>query len=287
MQPRGFNRLWFLPISLLLAVALAFAACGDEEEEDVGDGDGNGAPVVDVSNVPELEDGVLTVGSDIAYAPMEFFQPGTETPDGFSVDLANALAEVMGVQAEFTNIAFDALIPSLDAGDFDVIISSMTITEERQQQIDFVPYLNVGTGILVPAGNPNNIQDLDDLCGLTVAVQVGTIQEEMANEIECPAGQSVNVVTFDLNPLAVEDVRTGGSDANLADFPVVLFDAMESDGALEPVETQVDPQPYGIGVRKSSPELKQALEQAMQAIRDSGKYDEILQKWDLESARLS
>lgn len=287
MQPRGFNRLWFLPISLLLAVALAFAACGDEEEEDVGDGDGNGAPVVDVSNVPELQDGVLTVGSDIAYAPMEFFQPGTETPDGFSVDLANALAEVMGVQAEFANIAFDALIPSLDAGDFDVIISSMTITEERQQQIDFVPYLNVGTGILVPAGNPNNIQDLDDLCGLTVAVQVGTIQEEMANEIECPAGQSVNVVTFDLNPLAVEDVRTGGSDANLADFPVVLFDAMESDGALEPVETQVDPQPYGIGVRKSSPELKQALEQAMQAIRDSGKYDEILQKWDLESARLS
>jgi polar amino acid transport system substrate-binding protein len=285
MRPHRFNRLWFLSIPLLLAVALAFAACGDEEE-DVGDGDGNGAPVVDVSNVPELQDGLLTVGSDIAYAPMEFFQPGTQTPDGFSVDLANALAAVMGVRAEFVNIAFDALIPSLDAGDFDVIISSMTITEERQQQIDFVPYLNVGTGILVPAGNPNNVQDLDDLCGLTVAVQVGTIQEQMANEIDCPAGQSVNVVTFDLNPLAVEDVRTGGSDANLADFPVVLFDALESDGALEPVETQVDPEPYGIGVRKGSPQLRQALEQAMQAIKDSGKYDEIIEKWNLESARL-
>lgn len=280
MLSRGLVRPAFLLTAFLLAALLAFAACDDDEEE-IDDRTPDG-----VTDVPELQDGVMLVGSDIAYAPMEFIREGTNEPDGFSIDLARALAEEMGVRADFMNIAFDALIPSLDARDFDIIISSMTITESRQQEIDFVGYLNVGTGILVPAGNPNNIQDLQDLCGLTVAVQIGTIQEEMANDIECPEGQRVNVVTFDLNPLAVEDVRTGGSDANLADFPVVLFDAEESGGALEPVETQVEPEPYGIGVRKESTQLRSALESAMQAIRDSGRYDELLQKWGLESARL-
>jgi ABC-type amino acid transport substrate-binding protein len=137
---------------------------------------------IDISGVPELEDGVLNVGSDIAYAPFEFFQEGTEIADGLDVDMGKAIAEVLGVEAEFINTGWDGIIPALQTEDFDVIMSAMTITDERSQEIDFVAYISVGTGIVVPAGNPDNIQDLDDLCGLTVAVQVGTIQEQILTD---------------------------------------------------------------------------------------------------------
>jgi ABC-type amino acid transport substrate-binding protein len=144
---------------------------------------GEEAPAaIDISGVPELQDGVLNVGSDIAYAPFEFFQEGTEIADGLDVDMATAIAEVLGVEAEFINTGWDGIIPALQTEDFDVIMSAMTITEERSEEIDFVAYISVGTGIVVPAGNPDNIEDLDDLCGLTVAVQVGTIQEQILSD---------------------------------------------------------------------------------------------------------
>jgi polar amino acid transport system substrate-binding protein len=287
---------WFLLIALLAGLPV-LAACGDDDEEagngatspaatEEGGGIADGAGGIDISGVPELEDGVLNVGSDIAYAPMEFFQEGTETPDGFDVDLGNALAEELGVDAEFLNTGFDGLIPGLGTADYDVIMSAMTITEERSQEIDFIPYLNVGLGILVPTGNPDGIQGVEDLCGLTVAVQVGTIQEELANEQSALCDQPIEVVTFDTNPLAVEDLRTGGSDANMADFPVAALDAEESDGDLEVVSPQVDPEPYGIGVSKDATALRDVLEQALEAVRDSGEYDDLLTKWGLELAAL-
>ena len=138
----------------------------------------------------------------------------------------------------------------------------------------------------MPAGNPNNIQGLEDLCGLTVAVQAGTIQLDMANEQSALCDEAINVVPFDTNPLAVEDLLTGGADANLSDYPVAYLDAQVSDGALEVIDTQVTPEPYGIGVAKESTALKAVLEEALQAIIESGTYDEILTKWELESAAL-
>jgi polar amino acid transport system substrate-binding protein len=202
------------------------------------------------------------------------------------VDLANAIADVLGVDVEFINTGFDGIILALQTDEFDSIFSAMTINEERSQQIEFVPYLNVGHGILVPAGNPENIQGLADLCGLTVAVQLGTTQEIILNEQKAQCEEELVVVTFDTNPLAVEDLRTGGADANFSDFPVAFLDAQESDGALDVVEPSVEPAPYGIGVRKESPELRAVLEQALAAIRADGTYAAILAAWDLESTAL-
>jgi polar amino acid transport system substrate-binding protein len=274
---------WFLLISLPVAL-LAFAACGDDETTTDG-GSPNataaeGGGEIDISGVPELEDGTLNIGSDIAYAPIEFYKEGTETPDGLDVDMANAMADVLGVEAEFINTGFDGIIEALNTDDFDAIFSAMTVNPEREEVIDFVPYVNVGTGILVPSGNPEGIAGVEDLCGLTVAVQLGTIQETFLQDQNESCTDKIEIVTFDTNPLAVEDVRTGGADANLADFPVAYVDAEESNGALEALDVQIDPAPYGIGVRKTSTELKSVLEQALDAIIESGKYDEIIEKWN-------
>ena len=168
---------WILLLALP-ALALAALSCGDEEEEAAATPAAGETPAV---TAPELADGTLQIGSDIAYAPIEFFEEGTENAMGLDVDLANAIAEELGVDVEFINTGFDGIISALQAERFDVIMSAMTVTEERQAEIDFVPYITAGTGILVQAGNPENIQTMEDLCGTTVAVQVGTIQ---VNQLE-------------------------------------------------------------------------------------------------------
>ena len=294
MLPRRRIHPLLLVVPFAIAALFAFAACGDDNDDEAPAATNTPAEIpvdtpsgtIDISGVPELDDGVLTVGSDIAYAPMEFYIEGTDTPDGLDVDLAKAIGEALSVDVEFLNIGFDGIIPALNTEDFDVIISAMSIDEERSQQIDFVPYLSAGTGILVPAGNPNSIATETDLCGLTVAVQLGTIQETLVRGLSDACAEAIDVKTFDTNPLAVEDLRTGGADANLADYPVALLDATESDGDLEVLAAQVDPSPYGIGIRKSSTELAAVLEEALQAVIASGDYDALLTKWNLESAAL-
>jgi len=286
MLPRSLGRCLLVFAALALASMLTFAACDDEEDDGVTPAEGETPAAIDISGVPELQDGALNVGSDIAYAPFEFYQEGTEIADGLDVDMATAIAEELGVEAEFLNTGWDGIIPALQTEDFDVIMSAMTITDARSEESDFVAYISVGTGIVVPTGNPNNIQDLSDLCGLTVAVPVGTIQEQMLTDQNDECAAPVNIVTFDTNPLAVEDLRTGGSDANFSDFPVAAEDAAQSDGDLEVVEPQIDPEPYGIGMRKTSTELNDVITDAVQAIRDSGKYDEVLAKWNLEAVAL-
>jgi polar amino acid transport system substrate-binding protein len=164
-------------------------------------------------------------------------------------------------------------------------MSAMTVTDERSKEIDFVPYFVAGTDILVPAGNPKNIGAIEDLSGLTAAVQIATIQVdqlEAANDDLSAAGKpEINVLIFDQNPLAVEQLRIGRADAVLADSPVAANDARLSDGELESVGLTIPPEPYGIGLRKESTELKAAVEDALQAVMDSGKYEEILETWSL------
>jgi polar amino acid transport system substrate-binding protein len=276
---------WFRLLFAVAAIAAAlmlFAACEDEEEE--------GTPAVTpaatpVAGVPELEDGVLQVGADIAYAPMEFFEEGTTTPLGLDIDLGKALAEAMGVQAEFINTGWDGIIGALKVERFDVLMTSMTITEDRSKEIDFVPYFSAGTDILVPSGNPENIGGTEDLSGLTVAVQVGTIQVgqlNAANEDFKAAGEpEADILTFDLNPLAVEQLRLGRADAVLADSPVVANDARLSEGELEALGLAIESAPYGIGLRKDATELKAAIEDALQKIIEDGTYDDILDEWGL------
>jgi polar amino acid transport system substrate-binding protein len=276
---------WFRLLFAVAAIAAAlmlFAACEDEEEEGTPAVTPAGTPV---AGVPELEDGVLQVGADIAYAPMEFFEEGTTTPLGLDIDLGEALAEAMGARAEFVNTGWDGIIGALKVERFDVLMTSMTITEDRSKEIDFVPYFSAGTDILVPEGNPENIGGIEDLSGLTVAVQVGTIQVgqlNAANEDFKAAGEpEADILTFDLNPLAVEQLRLGRADAVLADSPVVANDARLSEGELEALGLAIESAPYGIGLRKDATELKAAIEHALQKIIEDGTYDDILDEWGL------
>jgi polar amino acid transport system substrate-binding protein len=283
-------RRWFRLASIVAvatAVLVLFAACGGEEKKAENTPSGS---ATSAAKVAELQDGVLQVGSDISYAPIEFFEEGTQNAAGLDVDLADALAEELGVRAEFINTGFDGIIGALNVSRFDVLISAMTVTEERQKEIDFIPYFAAGTDILVAQGNPKNIKTIEDLSGLTVGVQIGTIQVDQlkaANDTLKAAGKpEISVLTFDQNPLAVEQLRTGRADAVIADSPVVANEARLSDGKLEALGLAVEAAPYGIGVRKGSTQLKAAIEGALQKLIANGKYKAILIEWGLEGGAI-
>src|SRR3990170_6440529 len=136
MSPRSLSRISLLVfVVLALAAVLAFAACKDDKKE----GTTPTAGEIDISAVPELQDGVLNVGSELAYAPFNFYQEGTEVEDGLDIDIAKAIAAELGVEIEFLITGFDGLIPALQSAEFDILVSAMTIRPDREDQIDFVP----------------------------------------------------------------------------------------------------------------------------------------------------
>jgi len=309
------HRWKLVPLALAGVALLAAAACGGTSSADktatagakpagtsaattaAGAPTAAGGAVVDISGVDELKDGSLDIGSDIAYAPIEFLDEKTNEPVGLDIDLANALADVMGVKAKFNNSAFDGLLAALDADRFDALMSAMTASEERKKTVDFVEYFNAGSGIIVSKGNPKNIKSADDLCGMKVATQEGTVQVDfLVGPADAPGGQDkackdegkdgITVLKFGTDPEAVQALIAGQADAEMADFPVAAYSAQQSNGDLEIIPNQIDPAPYGIAVRKSSTALRDALTAALAEIKKSGKYDEILQKWNLEAGKL-
>jgi polar amino acid transport system substrate-binding protein len=277
--------------ALLLGLTLALAACG-------GDDDGGG----DTATPDALTDlgkqlpaaiqqsREIKVGSDIAYAPVEFYENGNEVR-GIDPDLAAALGEKLGVKFTFTNTTFDGIIPALLSKRFDVIMSAMSVTDEREKEISFVSYFNAGTSILVKKGNPEGIQKLDDLCGKTVALQRGTTQEEVAKAqvTKCEAaGKPLKVLAFDRDTEALLQVKSGRASADMNDFPVAAYNAQTSGGGndFEVVGDQIDAGPYGIGIRKEDAQLRNAIQAALKAAIDDGSYDQVMSKWDVAQGAL-
>lgn len=284
-------------LTLLAISALVLAGCGsDDPAVDSGDS-GDDRPTAAVAEVPVAiaEADELKVGSDIAYAPVEFYEEGTQNVMGLDPDLCAAIAEKLGLSkgCNFQNQTFDGLIPALGAGRFDIIMSAMSDNKERQATLDFVDYFNVGTSVLVRKGNPDKIQTLDDLCGKTVGLQAGTTQEEVAKEqsakCEADGKGKIEVLTFETDPEAQQQLKAGRTVADMNDFPVAAYVAQTSgDGNdFEVVGEQIDAGPYGIGVPKDDTGLRDALKIALEAIIEDGTYAKILEKWNVSQGAVS
>jgi polar amino acid transport system substrate-binding protein len=243
----------------------------------------------------------IRVGSDVSYAPVEFYDAfapdvlerpvGEPEPQvrGIDPDLATELGRKLGVRFTFVNTAFDELIPSLQDSDFDLIISSMTATPERAREISFLEYFQAGTSILVPKGNPGKVGSMADLCGATVTLQAGTIHEELVDTQQADCGRRpIKARPLDSGTQVVLEVKFGRADAALADFPVAAYNAKVSGEGndFQVVGDQIDPGPYGIGVRKDDTDLQRVLQEALRAIIEDGSYDRVLTKWNVTDGAL-
>lgn len=224
----------------------------------------------------------IQLGGDIAYAPMEYYDTDGKTVLGFDKELTDLLSKKVGVPIVWNNATFDGLITQLDSGRFDLVMSWMTDTPERQKQVDFVDYYKAGFVMLVQAGNPQGIKTFDDLCGKTITVQRGTTQADWAaNKVKtCNAqGKQTQLLQFDHEPESMLQVQQGRAAAGLQDYPVAVYNTRESKGKFEVVGEQNLANPLGIAVSKKNTQLRDTVQKAVQATIDDGSYKQLIDKY--------
>ncbi|WP_449278804.1 ABC transporter substrate-binding protein [Leucobacter sp. GX24907] len=271
--------------ALAAVAALTLTGCVNNEASE-GDPDGDSGNVSITTWEDVQEAGVLVVATDAEYPPNEYKDDAGE-PTGWGVELANAVAAELGVEVEWQIMGFDAIMPRIEEGVVNMGSSSFTDNQERQKTVDFVNYLNAGSQWAAPAGED---VDPEDACGLTVAVQQGTVQhtdELPARSDQCveDGKPAIEILPFDGQPEVTNAVIHGQADAFSADSPVTGDAVAKTDDQLQIVGELFDAAPYGFAVQKDSG-MAEAVQEALQTLMDNGTYEEILTEAGIESGAL-
>jgi polar amino acid transport system substrate-binding protein len=228
--------------------------------------------------------GTLTVGSDAGYPPQEYIDASGKAV-GMDIDIAEEIASRLGLTLKVVNFKFDDIIPALSAGQFDMVISAMTITDERKKVVDFVPYFDAGQAVLVAKGNPKGIKTLDDLSGKTAVAEQGTTEEQTLKDLNdklTAAGKpKVNVLTYPSDTDAVDQLRVGRADATLHDSPVAAYYA-KINPAFEVAIADFDSAPEGIATAQNNKAMGDAVNAAITAMKSDGSLDAIKAKWGVK-----
>jgi polar amino acid transport system substrate-binding protein len=283
-------------LGLVLVVALVAAGCG--EKSDTGGGSTAttaAAPAVDealAAKVPDAikSDGKIVIGTDSSYPPNEFLDTDGKTVIGWDVDLFNAIAAKLGLKTEWQSAVFDAIIPGIESGKYEMGVSSFFITDDRKKQADMVSYYNVGTQWLTKKGNPNGIQP-DAACGKKVAVQTNTAQDtdDLAKRQEKCKSEGKPAITIDRyqrQDQATASVVSGKDDATLADSPVMAYAVKQTNGQLELLGDAYDTYFYGSVIKQGQAEFAQAVADAVKALIADGTYKAILDKWGVQAGAI-
>lgn len=239
---------------------LVLAACGSSSDGgDASGGNENTKP--------------YKVGIDTTYPPFEF-QEGDEYK-GIDVDLIRAIAKDQGFEIELEPMDFSGIIPAMQAGELDIAIAGMSITEDRKKVVDFSePYFEAGLSLVVADGN-SDITSLEDLKGKTVAVKKGTTGADFAEQNKDKYGYEI--VQVNDSTSMFQEVANGTADALIEDYPVISYAIAQSDLKLQVVGDRLNGDNYGIAVLKGeNDELLKKINDGLAALKESGKYDEIL-----------
>ncbi|MGZ5239094.1 MAG: basic amino acid ABC transporter substrate-binding protein [Caldimonas sp.] len=245
--------------SVCAVAAAALVACGKQE-----------AASTPAAPAPSR---VYTVGTDAAYAPFESQNEKGEIV-GFDIDVVKAVAQKAGIEVKFVNTPWEGIFNALKQGDRDLLVSSITITDERRQSMDFTdPYFDAHQLIAVKADS--KVAHFDELKSLKVGVQTGTTGDDAVSKLQ--GKNSPDIKRFESTPLALKELETGGIDAVVADNGVVVNYVKNNAGnRFRTVDDPAFvPEHYGIAVRKGDAELLGKLNQGLAAIRADGSYDRI------------
>jgi polar amino acid transport system substrate-binding protein len=234
--------------------------------------------------------GTITVAADATYAPDEFVQPGSTTVVGMDADLAAAIGKALGLKVNVVNATFDSIIPGLQAGKYDLGMSSFTDTKQREQVVDFVTYFSAGTSFYERTSGGPAINGLADLCGHKVAVEKGTTEQSDATTqsgVCTKAGKpAVQVQTYPDQNGANLALQSGRADVGMADSPVAAYQVKQSNGAFKLVGQAYGTAPYGIAIPKGNG-MAQAVLDAVKQLMANGTYTQILTTWGLQSGAIT
>lgn len=290
------DRRTYLKSSSAAMAALTLAGCtgggdGGSEGGDGGNGStgGNGN---DGSSGGETMEKIV-IGSDIPYKPFEYRTNSNELV-GFDVDIARAIFdEQLGIKSEFKQTSFDTIIPSLNNGNFRIIMSAMTINKDRAQKVDFSdPYFTAYQTIVVLKNS--DIQAKEDLKGKAVGVQKGTTGETAAEDLKKELGGNLTLKRFDQIPAAFSALINNQVAAVINDNTVSAEFVRENEdkvrfvkgdgeaaeqGKNAPPYLTLSVEEYGIAFRKDDDDLRKKVNGALKAIREDGTYEEIYKKY--------
>jgi glutamate transport system substrate-binding protein len=260
----------------LLALLGAFAAgCGDDDDDDDQAAQEQerqefpaGTTMADLQ-----EKGEITIGVKFDVPPFGFKNPQTNKVEGFDVDLGNEIAEKLGVRPKFIEAISDNRIPFLKRGTADLILSTMTINKERDQEIDFsTPYYIARGRILVPKGS--DIRGLEDLEGNSVCTALGSTYEETLRE-QAP---DADLKLVDSYSECLELVQNESVDAVSTD-DVILTGMIIQDENLQLVGDELTTEPYGAGIKEGDREFQQFVSGVVDEWKSGGGWAEAYQKW--------
>lgn len=222
------------------------------------------------------EDTVITVATDATWPPMEYIDENKDIV-GFDIDLLNMAAEEAGFEVEYQNTAWDGIFAGLANGNYDAVISSVTITEERQETMDFsMPYINAGQ-VLIVQNSTSGVTTLDDLAGEAVGAQIGTTGAFEVDKVD-----GVELKTYDELGLAIEDLVNGRIAGVVADTPIAADFALQNDsykGQLKIVGEPFTNEYYGVAVKKGNDEVLEKINEGLKKVLDAGKDEELKDKW--------
>ena len=284
-------------LAAIATSALALSACGSNSLEEGGSSPTSAAPSASKDDtlakaLPAKISSAkkIVVGTDASYAPSEFLDADGKTVKGFDIDLFTAVAQKFGVEVEFQPAKFDSIITGVQGGKYDVGVSSFTINDARKKQANMISYFNAGTQWASAPGNPKKVDPMKP-CGLNVAVQKGTVQQEEDLPAKVKAcqgeGKPITVQVYEGQDQATAAVASGKADAMLADSPVVAYAVKQSGGKIEALGDIYDAAPYGYVVKKDQTEFAAAIVEALKSLESSGDYKKVLTNWGVDAGAIN
>ncbi|CAH0291794.1 MULTISPECIES: transporter substrate-binding domain-containing protein [Peribacillus] len=266
---------WFKLSLLSLLAVILLAGCGGGNDSDKAEEGGGKNKEKDVlAQVKEKDKIVFGVKNDTRLFGLK--NPSTGDVEGFDIDIAKALAaEILGDEnkVEFKEVTSKTRMALLNNGDIDAIVATMTITEDRKKEVDFTDvYFDAGQSLLVKKGS--DIKGIDSLKGKKVLAVKGSTSSINIRE-KAPEAQ---VLEFENYSEAFAALKSGQGDALTTDDSI-LYGMADEDPSYELVGGTFTEEPYGIAVKKGNADFVDELNKALKSLKDSGKYDEIHDKW--------
>jgi polar amino acid transport system substrate-binding protein len=296
-------------VSCIVVLGLMLSACASTPTAaPVKPAAATAAPTVAPSATPLVppeklvEKGKLLICSDAPYPPFESINEKGEW-EGLDVDLGNEIATRLALKAQFVPTVFDTIIASVTSGKCDILISAMTINPDRNKQISFVPYINVGQSFVALKGNPENIKVPLDLCGKSVAAESGTVEVDylkgtgdyldkgLTQECTKAGKKAVNVVVTQKDSDAFQQLQAGKVVVYAADSPVAAFYLLSHGDQFQTVGDVIESMPEGIGIPCGAADcstapfsaIGKAVDTALKSMMADGTYDTIFKKWNLSN----
>ncbi|MGX9132916.1 transporter substrate-binding domain-containing protein [Rummeliibacillus sp. JY-2-4R] len=265
-----FTVLLFAMISVLM-----LAACGTKEKSNSTKSDSSGSSKNSLEAIKEKDKIVFGVKNDTRLFGLK--NPKTGNVEGFDIDIAKEITKIVlgdESKAEFKEVTSKTRIPMLQKGDIDAIVATMTITDERKKEVDFSDvYFKAGQALLVKKGSP--IKSIADIKKGTKVLAVKGSTSAVNIREKAP---DATVLEFENYAEAFTALKAGQGDTLTTDN-AILYGMVDEDPNYQVVGDLFTDEPYGIAVKKDSPELVQAINDALKELHDNGKYDELYKKW--------